>query len=735
MKRLLPDLRATLPVKMAGWFVFFWLAVCVLNKVWPLPTLYPDGPATVVVSKDGEILRSFGDRQGVHRYNVTLGDVDPFYIQALLNYEDRWFYWHPGFNPVSVIRAAWQWASNGHVVSGGSTLTMQVARLIDPHARSIAGKLKQLWRALQLEWYYSKDEILTFYLNLAPFGGNIAGVEAASRRYFNTSAGHLTKNEAALLVVLPQKPSLYRPDRYPHTAQAMRNKVLDRLNNSGLLGDQATAYLKQEAVELKRSDNKTLAPLLSRMLREQYPDRHVIQTTLDGVIQQRVARLLTKVKRQLPVHSSAAVLVVDNPTGNVLAYQGSVDFQDNSRFAHVDMIQAVRSPGSTLKPFIYGMAIDRGIIHTESLLSDIPTRFSDYKPQNLNARFQGAVSASDALKQSLNVPLIQVFHALTPEVFDQGLRQAGVQLQHQQANLTVGLGGTGTNLLTLAAMYRSLVSEGKYSALNMVSDHQTAPASEKRLLSAESGWMVFHTLSAISAPDRVVPRVRREVAWKTGTSYGYRDFWSVGVSANYTVAVWVGRPDSSPVVGYLGATQAAPIMFDVFDQLPEDNRRVNQPATVKRRLICWPGGRAKSVTEEASCAYQKYAFTRNGLTPPTLESHGDFVVSDRWPEALRVWQQHKGRVTPELSDQAPSDQKQPETGIRIMSVNNGQHYYLSQIDAIILKSNKKSAEVFWYVNHQPFHDRQLNLTHYQGELTLTACQGLQCDKKVIVVHR
>lgn len=735
MKRLLPNLRATLPVKMAGWFVFFWLTVCVLNKVWPLPPLYPDGPATVVVSRDGEILRSFGDRQGVHRYNVTLADVEPFYIQALLNYEDRWFYWHPGFNPVSVVRAAWQWASNGYVVSGGSTLTMQVARLIDPHARSITGKLKQLWRALQLEWYYSKDEILTFYLNLAPFGGNIAGVEAASRRYFNTTAGHLTKNEAALLVVLPQKPSLYRPDRYPDTAQAMRNKVLDRLHGSGLLSDKATRHLKQEAVALRRSDNTTLAPLLSRMLREQYPDRHVIETTLDAVIQQRVARLLIKVKRQLPAHSSAAVLVVDNQTANVLAYQGSVDFQDNSRFAHVDMTQAVRSPGSTLKPFIYGMAIDRGIIHTESLLSDIPTHFSDYKPQNLNERFQGAISVSDALKQSLNVPLIQVFNALTPAVFEQGLHQAGVQLHHQQANLTVGLGGTGTNLQTLAEMYRSLATEGKFRALNMVRDQQRAPEPDKTLLSAESSWMVFNTLSAISASDRVVPRVRREIAWKTGTSYGYRDFWSVGVSADYTVAVWVGRPDSSPVVGYLGATQAAPIMFDVFDQLPEDASRVHQPATVKRQLICWPGGRAKSVSADASCAYQKYAYTRNGLTPPTLESDGDFVVTDSWPEALSVWQQQQHMTSQGLSEQASSDQKQPEAGIRILSVNNGQHYYLSQIDSIALKSNKKPSEVFWYVNHQPFHGRQLNLTHYQGELTLTACQGLQCDKRVIVVHR
>src|SRR5690606_3670167 len=169
--------------------------------------------------------------------------------------------------------------------------------------------------------------------------------------------------------------------------------------------------------------------------------------------------------------------------------------------------------------------------------------------------------------------------------------------------------------------------------------------------------------------------------------------------------------------------------------LPEDNRRVNQPATVKRQLICWPGGRAKAVTEAASCAYQKYAYTRNGLTPPTLGSHGDFVVTDSWLEALRVWQQHKCRISQELSEPSSSDQTQPDAGIRIMSVNHGQHYYLSQIDAIPLKSNKKPSEVFWYVNHQPFSGSLLNLTHYQGEVTLTACQGAQCDKKVILVHR
>ncbi|MDO6705831.1 penicillin-binding protein 1C [Photobacterium sp. 1_MG-2023] len=697
-----------------------------LNLVFPLPSLYPDGPATVVVSREGALLRSFGDRQGVHRYNVTLEAVDPFYIQALLNYEDRWFYHHPGFNPVSIVRAAWQWASNGRVVSGGSTLTMQVARLIDPHERSVSGKLKQLWRALQLEWYFSKDEILTLYLNLAPFGGNIAGVEAAANRYFGTSAKHLSKNEAALLVVLPQKPSLYRPDRYPEVAKEMRNKVLARLTDSGVLPSQSASYLMQEAVQLRPADHAQLAPLLSRTLKQALPDHHVIQTTIDAGIQQRVARLLAKVKRDLPAHSSAAVLVVDNETAEVLAYQGSVDFQDDSRFSHVDMTQAVRSPGSALKPFIYGMAFDQGLIHTESLLSDIPFSFYDYKPQNLNGRFQGAVSVSQALKQSLNIPLIQVFNALGPETFDQQLNAAGITLIQDKPNLTVGLGGTGTNLMTLATLFRSLATGGEVAPLTMLKHAQPQPVTDEKnqLLSPASSWMVFNMLSSISASDRVVPRVRREIAWKTGTSYGYRDFWSVGVSPAYTVAVWVGRPDATPVVGYLGATRAAPVMFDVFDQLPEDHRRLEQPDTVKRTLICWPGGRAKAATAEERCLAQKYALTRNGITPPTLESQGHFVRQDQWPQSLSLWQQQHQIVST----------AQPEAVLKIQSVREGQHYYLGQLDRIALTTNRPDAQVFWYVNHLPYRENTLSLKSYRGEVTLTACEGQTCDQRRIQVH-
>lgn len=695
----------------------------ILNALSPLPEIYPDGPSVVVVASDGSVLRSFGNSQGVHRYRTNHDNVDPFYLQALLYYEDQYFFYHPGFNIISLFRAAYQWAYHGRIISGGSTLTMQVARLIAPHSRTIIGKLHQVWRALQLEWYFSKEEILTMYLNLAPFGGNIEGVEAASRHYFNKTATSLNKNEAALLVVLPQKPSIYRPDRYPVRAKEVRNKILMRLVEGGLLAEEEATLLSQEAVNLNKPDRKILAPLLSRYLKRKFPLKHVIKTTINFAIQSRLATLLSRTIRTLPNSASAAVLLVDNSQGNVLAYQASADFLDASRFGHVDMIRAIRSPGSTLKPFIYGLAFEQGLIHTESLLSDIQTSFHGYKPQNLNGRFSGAVSASTALKKSLNVPVIQVLNRLTPDLFEQKLLSAGIRLRHEEANLTVGLGGTGTNLWELAQMYRSLATAGSIHELSLTEDSATAP--DRTLLTPQSSWMVFNILSSLSAPDRVVPSTRRKVAWKTGTSYGYRDFWSVGVSPDYTVAVWVGRPDATPLVGFLGATLAAPLMFDVFDLLPRDKRTVDIPKGVEEKLICWPGGKEFGATESGACEIKKSAFTFHGITPPTMQSHGDFVTQDSWPDSLCLWQkQHnisvgRGKTTAKL---------------QILSIRTGQHYFRDQVDTIPLSTNSDSASVTWYVNYKSIDQSMLILDNYLGETVVTACLNNHCDSQNIYIH-
>ncbi|WP_249331598.1 penicillin-binding protein 1C [Pseudoalteromonas rubra] len=732
MSAIVMAIRAAQPLRTFR-FALCTGVLCLLLLQWldwyyPLPVPYPNGPATVVTSRDGQQLRSFSDARGVHRYQVTVSDVDPFYLTALLDYEDRWFYYHPGVNPFALCRALWQWLAYGRIISGGSTLTMQVARLLDPHERSVVGKLKQIARALQLEWHYSKSEILTLYLNLAPFGGNIEGVEAASRRYFNKPARSLSINQSALLVVLPQKPSYNRPDRYPERAKAMRNKVLRRLAGSQLLSPEQLTLLSLEAVRLEQTMQAPLAPLLSRRLKRQHPGQHVIRTTLDYDLQQRLSQLLANTKPRLTGKSSAAVLIVHNQRAEVLAYQGSVDFNDDSRFAHVDMIRAVRSPGSTLKPFIYGLGLDLGLIHSQSLMSDIPSNFDGYKPQNLTGRFSGAVSATKALQHSLNVPAIQLLHRMGAKRFEHQLRHAQVQLHHQDANLAVGLGGTGIELMELARLYRSLASQGKVQDLSLVSDNPGYPRPEFSLLSPAASWITFDMLSQLSAPDRVVPSNRRKIAWKTGTSYGYRDFWSVGVSPDYTVAVWVGRPDASPVVGYLGATRAAPLMFDVFDLLPQDTRSLAKPAQVISKQICWPGGLASDNTPADVCHKQLQAYTLNGMTPPTMHSEGDFVTESRWPAELATWL---------ASNNAPLLQRR-ENQIRITQPRSGQHYYREQISELRLAvtgaESMPSDAVRWYINHVPHTDATLSLSDYLGDVVITACLAEHCDQQHIVIH-
>ncbi|MFC1749829.1 transglycosylase domain-containing protein, partial [Pseudomonadota bacterium] len=339
-----------------------------LNAVFPLPPTDAQF-ARVVVAKDGTPLRAFADERGIWRYPITLEQVSPNYVEALINYEDRWFYHHPGVNPLALMRAAWQNITSDHLVSGASTLTMQVARLIDDSlmasgSRNLHGKFKQMFRALQLEWYYGKDEILTLYLNHAPFGGPVEGVQAASFTYFGKSATYMSDAEAALMAVLPQAPSRNRPDRYPNRAQAMRDKVLTRLATQQVWDEKRVEDAVKEPVWAQFYKQPMRAPLLSRRLVSEFPDKRVHHTTLDSNLQMGIADLIKNRIQGMPEGTSAAILVMENHSMAVRAYVGSGDFGDKTRFGHVDMIQAMRSPGSTLKPFVYGMALDAGLIHS-----------------------------------------------------------------------------------------------------------------------------------------------------------------------------------------------------------------------------------------------------------------------------------------------------------------------------------------------------------------------------------
>jgi penicillin-binding protein 1C len=682
-----------------------------LDRIYPPPLPDAGGGSVLVVARDGTPLRAFPDANGIWRYPTTPEQVAPAYLQALIEYEDRWFHWHYGINPLAMLRAAGQWAGNGRIVSGGSTLTMQVARIIDPQPRTLGGKLRQMLRALQLEWRLSKREILTLYLNHAPFGGTIEGVEAASWAYLGKPASQLSDAEAALLAVLPQAPSRLRPDRHPDAARRARDKVLERMGRLGVWSRERVLDATIEPVVARRLQPPMIAPLLAERLRREHPGRQRIDSSIDAGIQRQLEARLEAYFSRLPERTSAALLVVDNRSGQALAYIGSLRYGDPARLGHVDMVQAARSPGSTLKPFLYGMAIDEGLIHSESLLVDAPQSFGDYRPGNFDPRFNGPVSAAEALRLSLNVPAVDLLDRLGPATFSARLAHAGVNLRLPRGarpNLSMILGGTGTSLEELVGAYLALQGGGLSQRVVLQAG---SPPEQRRLLSPGAARIVRDILASnrqtedsIFAVDRAQ---RPDIAWKTGTSYGFRDAWAIGSSPRYTVGVWVGRPDGTPLPGQYGAITALPLLFDVFDALPGSGRHAQDAAgaAVEEREICWPLGLPVDMTEPSLCQQRRNARSLPGRWPPTLPERGarswDSAVATvqvdarsgrrlgpqcsrphqgttrriaRWPALLDPWlsaAQREASRLPPLAEDCANDGLADGGGIRIEGINEG----------------------------------------------------------------
>ena len=606
-------------------------SLLLLDQIFP-PPIPLDAPGLMVVARDGTPLRGWPDADGMWRFPVTPDQVSPKYLDALLTYEDRWFYWHPGVNPLALGRAAWQWLKHGEIISGGSTLTMQAARAIEPVPHTFGGKLRQIARALQLELRLSKREILTLYLNHAPMGGIVEGVEMASRSYLGKSAAQLSSAEAALLVVLPQAPSRLRPDRHPALAQKFRDKVLRRM---AMLEHWRYAEVEDALIEKVGANPPRfswLAPLAAERL-HQAAKRHratgkaktqatIVQSTLDREVQTMLERMLADKVNQLPRFVSMAALVMDSKTMEVLGYAGSADFSDARRFNHVDMVRGIRSPGSTLKPFLYAMALDDGIIHSESLLADTPQSFSGYDPGNFQANFSGPVSVSEALQRSLNVPAVDLLDRIGATRFTARLSSTGLRLRlpkDAEPNLSVILGGAGTSLEELVGAYRSLAMKGMAGTPRITPD---APVREARMMSEGAAFIIRSILESGGHPDQ--PFVETDnsgvrLAWKTGTSYGFRDAWAVGVSGRYTLGVWIGRPDGTPNPGFFGANVAAPLLHQIAFALPRSELLSQvRPKEVTVAQICWPLGTAASTTAPEHCHQKRSAWVLRDTIPPSL---------------------------------------------------------------------------------------------------------------------
>jgi len=616
--------------------------VVVLDAVFPPPLPHAVRAfSRVVVASNGAPLRAFADDDGVWRYPVTAADVSPLYLQAVIAYEDRHFWRHPGVNPFALVRAVWQSARGGRIVSGGSTLTMQLARLLDPQPRTVLGKAMQLVRATQLEWHLSKQRILDHYLNFAPFGGPLEGVEAASYAYLGKSAKELSHAEAALLAILPQAPSRLRPDRFPDRARRARDKVLRRMQAMGLWSRRTVSEAMMEPVAARFAPRPTVAPLLARRLLPTSTAGKPVRTTVDHRLQSQLEARLASLATDLPERTSVALLVVENDSLAVRAYVGSVAYADSAHYGYVDMVRAVRSPGSTLKPFLYGFALEDGLIHSESLLSDVPLESGPYRPSNFDAQFTGPVGASKALRHSLNVPAVQLLSHVKPERFMARLARGGLTLHlgsDARPNPALILGGAGSTLEDLVAAYTSLARGGLSGKLRLT---ESTPLAPRYLMSPGAAWIIRRILSESRRPGLdAVPSMksdRHRIAWKTGTSYGYRDAWSIGVDARYTVGVWVGRPDGTPMPGHYGAVTASPIMFSIFDMLPVergDGLARARPGNVTEVEICLPLGIPPESGKEQLCHLRRRALVLDGVTPRTLPDPQE----SRWQNLLRtVW--------------------------------------------------------------------------------------------------
>ncbi len=558
-------------------------AVALVAAVWfAQPVLPSDSEAVspVLTDRAGEVLQVGSVAGDYLRLPADLDAIDPLFVRSLLAMEDQRFLDHPGVDLLATGRALRSNASAGRVVSGASTITQQLGRQYRPRPRTYRSKAIEALEALRLDARMGKREQLERYLTRISYGSNIQGVEAASRVWLGKSARYLSVDEIALLLALPQAPEARRPDRNPVAAKAGRDRILDRMVMAELIDADLATLAKAGPVPTTR---------------HALPNEHFLalqaigdgQSTLDADEQARVARLLRQHVERQPIPVNAAALLIHAPTSEVRALVGT-GARDHAG-GWLDMTDRVRSPGSTLKPFVYGMAQDDGLLVMDSRVDDAPTRFGTYWPENFTRRYHGEVSVAEALQHSLNVPAVTVLDSVGADRFRAALRAAGPDIRGSQGDgrgegLAIALGGTGMSARELGLLYTALANGGEARPLRFrTSDPVGAP---HRLLTERSAEALLDTLRGAPRPQGFANIAGTgRIAYKTGTSYGHRDSWAAGVAGDYVIVVWTGRPDGAPRAGRTGRGSAAPLLFDVaapLDAGRDDTRQADAPKALQR---------------------------------------------------------------------------------------------------------------------------------------------------------
>ncbi|TET47217.1 penicillin-binding protein 1C [candidate division TA06 bacterium] len=744
-----------------GGFILLVVLVDLLGRVFfPLPEkrLFPP-TSVLVLDRHEKPLRIFTSTDDMWRISAPLSEVSPHLTNAVVTVEDRWFRYHFGVNPFSLIRAAITNMKAGKIVTGGSTLTMQIARLMEPKPRTLKSKMIEAVRAVQLEMAYSKNDILELYFNLAPYGGNIVGSASASYFYFNKHQKDITLGEAAFLAAVPNSPTAYRPDAKQSKAKEGREKVLRRLLKRGAITQHQFLEAVSEPLPEKRFPMPFIAPHLARHLKQRYPYENRLVSTIDTRIQILTRNVLKNYLGPLRKKgiTQGAVVVMDTRTREVLALVGSLDFFDEEAGGQVNGALSLRSPGSALKPFVYTLAMDEGLVSPQSILLDVPVDYSGFRPLNYDERYRGVITVEEALTHSLNVPAVNLTARFKEEGLYSFLKEAGITTltrPREYYGLSLILGGCEVKLLELTTLYAGLANGGEFLTYRLLLD-QPAQRS-RRLLGEGTAFIITDMLTKVTRPD--FPKTWEssinlpKVAWKTGTSYGHKDAWSIGYSPDFTVGVWVGNFNGVGSPALVGAEAAAPILFHLFNALASSTpkRWFVKPDCVKEREVCALSGMVPS----AHCSALKREYYVPGKSPHVgCTIHQPFNVDKKtgarlcsrcrinrkyetevfeiWPPKIATWMERNGLRIRRIPEHYPMCPEVIAGGPPVIHSPSARSEYLIRESVglenqkILLEASVSNSvrKIYWFLDSklvfQGDPTERVFITPFPGKHTLT----------------
>jgi penicillin-binding protein 1C len=711
-----------------------WIFFLLLNLIFPLRE--PPGWSVVVNDKDGNILHAFLSVDDKWRMHAGLEEIGPVMVETIIYKEDNYFYYHYGINPVSMVRAAFNNTIAGRKTSGASTITMQVARLLYPAKRTYLNKFIEMFRAIQLEWKYSKKEILELYLNLIPYGGNVEGVKAASVLYFGIQPSKLNLSQSVSLAIIPNRPNSLSPKKGSKLLQKERDKWLKRMLQDKFQPEAEIQNAMEEHLVIEKHYVPRLVPHLANKLKNNHANTPTITSSIDKNIQQKCEAIAYNQHQKLRLKNihNLSVLVIENTSRKVRAYVGSPDYSDQEHAGQVDGCTAVRSPGSTLKPLVYGLAIDKGIITTATMLPDVPVNYSGYSPENFDDKCNGLVSAGQALAYSLNIPAVSLLSQVGVPHFTDKLRRNGFEAikSDQEMGLSVVLGGCGVRVTEMGALFAAFANNGVYAPLSYLENKDSIRKSI--LISDAAAFLVTEMLTKLVRPDLPnnfesslhVPKI----AWKTGTSYGRRDAWSIGYNRKYTIVVWCGNFNGEGVPELTGGDIATPVLFDLFNAIDYNSSSewYLPPASVDFRLVCSQSGLPPAetctdiitdyflpqISNSKKCAHLREVFVSaderfSYCTRCLPESGYKTKMCKNLPSAVTAFYQlnnitfeqvppHNPECTRLFSDNAPVITSPVNGKEYLLEKNAGQQLQLQcQVEADI-------HWIYWYINDK-FHKR------------------------------